>query len=274
MTEGAVTRRLNRWLLVLIVLVAVPFWWLLIDDDPGSAPPKPIHIAELRQLAGAIPGPPPTALNYTILATRLALGDIYAAGIGLKRRPLAIVAWSLPVPGAGPIVIDADATSAEAQARSFKNFDRVKQAAVAAEAMHAGVTLTTRQPPIGSALPAAADRPLAKAGVAGAAGSSAIPANAAPLVGPHAVAPGVVVIPAPDYAPGAQMIFVQLDDGEEFLFAGDISALDDNWSQLRARARLANYELAPQNRIAVLPVAAHHPPIAQRGAQADRRARQ
>lgn len=38
----------------------------------------------------------------------------------------------------------------------------------------------------------------------------------------QAVAPGVVVIPAPGHTPGSQMIFVTLQDGSELLLIGDI----------------------------------------------------
>ncbi|MFX1518275.1 MAG: MBL fold metallo-hydrolase [Promethearchaeota archaeon] len=39
----------------------------------------------------------------------------------------------------------------------------------------------------------------------------------------HAIAPGIVLIKAPGHSGGSQMIFVQLQNGEEFLFVGDIA---------------------------------------------------
>lgn len=44
----------------------------------------------------------------------------------------------------------------------------------------------------------------------------------------HAPAPGVVLIKAPGHTPGTQMIFVRLQDGNEFLFVGDIAWHMDN----------------------------------------------
>ncbi len=64
------------------------------------------------------------------------------------------------------------------------------------------------------------------------------PCPAATIAGtqPQAVAPGVVVIPAPSHTPGSQMIFVRLADGREFLFAGDIATWPKAGSK-RAPAR-------------------------------------
>ena len=68
---------------------------------------------------------------------------------------------------------------------------------------------------------------------------------------PVAVAPGVVVIPAPSHTPGSQMIFVRLADGREFLFAGDIASFALNWRETRARSRLVGDWFAPENRAEV-----------------------
>ncbi len=247
------THRLNRWLLILIVLFAAPFWWLLIDNSPGEAPPKPIHIAELRRLAAALPGPRPTALRYTIVATRRTVGDLYAAGIGLKRRSLAMISWYLPVPGAGPILIDAEATPTDAQASGFKHFDLVKQHQIDTEAARAGLILATQQWPTGDEAHPSAYHPLGKTPDPTSPSPTPLAVASAPVAAPRAVAPGVVVIPASEYAPGAQLVFVQLANGAEFLFAGDISNLDDNWSQLRARSLLAAHWLVPQIRANTYP---------------------
>ena len=65
---------------------------------------------------------------------------------------------------------------------------------------------------------------------------------------PRAVAPGVVVIPAPSHTPGSQMIFVRLADGREYLFTGDIATMARNWEQLRARSRLVGTYFAAEDR--------------------------
>jgi hypothetical protein len=207
--------RFSRWLLIAIIMVVVPFWWLLINADRGTAPATPIHIAELRALAAILPGPHPTVVNYTLLATRQSPGDYFAAGIGLKRRRLAIVAWTLPVPGKGPIMINPGAPPPEASVGQFKNFDYAQQSRIDAAAKVASLILYTQGHTSEAAQPVA--NPLTQA-----------------------VAPGVVVIPASSHVPGARLIFVQLADGREFLFVGNIATFTENWTHLRARSHLAS----------------------------------
>lgn len=210
--------RFTHWLLLALILILVPFWWLLIDTDRGTARAKPVHIDALRALASAMPGSAPTDVTYTLLGSRYAVGDYFAAGIGLKRRSMAMIAWSLPVPGKGPIMIDPGVSPAPADI-GIADFDRSRLEQVTVAAQGASLVLQTQ-------------------GIAPWHGS---------LVTARAVAPGVVVIPAPGYVPGARLVFVRLADGREFLFAGNIAALSENWSQLRARSRLAARWGPPQN---------------------------
>ncbi len=238
------TKRFNRWLLMSIILVAVPFWWLLIANNRSGGPPKPVHIADLRALAAIIPGERPIAVNDTLLATRLYLGDYYAAGIGLKRRTVAVIAWTLPVPNKGPIIIDPPAPLVEGNVGPFIKIDPTRLSQIDAETKVASLILYT-QGRIASAEPVAGTaRPLnlpgGKAGTATTLSGAAVSTSPQPsFTTAQAVAPGVVVIPAPSYAPNARLIFVQLADGREFLFTGDIATLDENWGQLRIRSHLA-----------------------------------
>src|SRR6185436_13319202 len=50
-----------------------------------------------------------------------------------------------------------------------------------------------------------------------------------------AIAPGVVLIKAPGHTPGSQMVFVQLADGRELLFLGDVSWRLQNIADVRER---------------------------------------
>ncbi|MBT5032345.1 MAG: MBL fold metallo-hydrolase [Proteobacteria bacterium] len=49
------------------------------------------------------------------------------------------------------------------------------------------------------------------------------------------VAPGIVLIKSPGHTPGHQMVYVQLAQGKEFLFIGDIAWSLDNITQLKLR---------------------------------------
>jgi glyoxylase-like metal-dependent hydrolase (beta-lactamase superfamily II) len=66
------------------------------------------------------------------------------------------------------------------------------------------------------------------------------------------IAPGVVVIRAAGHTPGMQMVYVRRADGEEFLFASDVSWHRDNWQRVRERARLVTQFFLGEDRDAVL----------------------
>lgn len=248
------THRFNRWMLSVIILVGMLFWWLLIANQRGDTAAKPVHIVDLRQLAAIIPGQRPTAVAATVLGTRLVVGDFYAGGMGLKRRPLALVTWTLPVPGKGPIIIDPGAPSPDAGLGEFARIDHTKLSQVAAESRSASLILETQghgsgAGPAGEAMRA----PFllgGKAGMISLASRAALAAATQPqsYTTAQALAPGVVVIPASSHAPDARLIFVQLANGREFLFTGDIATLSENWSELRLRSHLAEAWGPPQNR--------------------------
>jgi len=56
--------------------------------------------------------------------------------------------------------------------------------------------------------------------------------------GAHAVAPGMVLLPAPGHTQGSQMIYVRLQDAEELLFVGDVV-----WSTLNLERRAGHSRL-------------------------------
>lgn len=259
------TPRVNWLIAALIVLIGVPYYWLLLDNRPGEARPKPVTIAQLRDLAAAIPGQAPGEVRLEQVAWRRLPGNLFAAGSGLKRRRIAIMAWQLPVPGGRPVMIDSGVTKALSDEMQLEAFVPEIQARVDAELGRAGLILITHEHPdhLGP-LAALGGSPLKQA-----ARLNALQLPSAPLASglpwrereglsariapgaPQALAPGVVVIPAPSHTPGSQMIFVRLANGREYLFAGDIATMDSSWRELRARSRLIGDWFAPEDRAEV-----------------------
>lgn len=248
------TRRLNLILAILLLVIGVPAYWLLFDNRPGSAAPKPVSIAQLRQLAAALPGNRPTGVEIETVATRDVPGTLFAAGTGLKQRTIAVAAFRLAVPGGAPVIIDTGLTRQQALDMGIDAHNGAAQARVDRAIGTAGLVLLTHEHPdhIGG-LSARGETPAARLNAAqsatlrqmqGAAEDKAATLPAAPF----AAAPGVVVVPAPSHTPGSQIIFVQLADGREFLFAGDIATLEASWKQIRARSRLVGDYLAPEDR--------------------------
>jgi glyoxylase-like metal-dependent hydrolase (beta-lactamase superfamily II) len=256
------TRRLNWFLLALIVLVGAPYYWFLLDNRPGDARPKPVTIAQLRGLAASLPGPAPSGVEMELVAYRRLPGNLFAAGLGMKRRLIGVMAWRLPVPGQGPIVIDSAMDGAAAREMGMEQFDpaawqrlertmaEASQIVITHEhADHLGglVSLGNRAPLDrvrfnASQLPGNHWTDLLKWP------AGELPKPAIAGTDPVAIAPGVVVIPAPSHTAGSQMVFVRLGDGREFLFTGDIATLAQSWQQLRARSRLVGDYFAPEDR--------------------------
>ncbi len=256
------TRKLNWFLLALLVLVGVPYYWLLLDNRSGDAAPKPISIAALRQAAAALPGAAPSNVEVELVAFRRLPGNFFAAGTGLKRRLIGVMVWRLAVPGKGPVMIDSGIDQAAAQEMGMERFDPAAWQRVSANLAAASQIVMTHEHAdhLGGLVSLGRSDLLGRAQL----NAQQLPGNRwtdllkwpkgtlpAPRIAgsaPVAIAPGVVVIPAPSHTPGSQMVFVRLADGREFLFTGDIATLAYSWQEVRARSRLVGDWFAPENR--------------------------
>ena len=254
------THRLNLILLALILAIGLPYYWYLLDNSGGSLQAKPMTIEQLRQLAASLPGEAPYAVEMERAAFRRMPGNLMVAGSGMKRKLVGYMAFRLPVRGGKPVMIESGITPAIAAAQSAESFNISAQARIDRELDGAGLILVTHEHPDhlgalavrgGAALAQAAwlnPRQLA----AKLAWNGVLPAARLNGTAPQAVAPGIVVIPAPDsHTPGSQMIYVRLADGHEVLFAGDNSSFAQNWIELRGRSRLVETWFAPENRAEV-----------------------
>ena len=260
------TRRLNWILLALLLVIGLPYYWFLIDNSGTVLPAKSITIVELRQLAATIPGEAPYAVEVERTAFRRIPGNLMVAGSGMKRKLVGYMAFRLPVRGGRAVMIESGITPAIAAAQRAEHFNLSAQARIDAAMDQAGIILVTHEHSdhLG-ALAAHGGRALLQTAWLNAAQLPASPsARQLPwpndvhlqprIVGhsPIAVAPGIVVIPAPNsHTPGSQLIYVRLADGHEMLFAGDISSFAQNWQELRGRSRLVETWFAPENRAEV-----------------------
>ena len=259
-------RRRYKWLLALIVLIGVPYYWLLIDNRPGDAPGPRVEIDELRRLANAVPGAKPATVRMRTVGWRRVPGTLFVAGGGLKRNLLGIESYTLDGPW-GRIVIDSGLGRADAEAMGLERFLPARQSQVNADMRAARAIVFThehldhlngfvRLPDFAQVAPRALVTP--EQGPDGAVGQeSPWPAASRSALRPFAyrglaaVAPGVVLIRTPGHTPGSQMIFVQMADGRELLFAGDTATMARSWQQLRARSRLIGDLLVGEDRAAV-----------------------
>ena len=258
------TRRLN-WILVLLILAfGLPYYWFLLDNSGASLPAKPITMTELRRLAAAVPGEAPYAVEAERAGFRRLPGNLMVAGAGMKRKLVGYMAFRLLVRGGRSVMIESGITSGIAAASSAEQFNLSAQARIDHELDQAGMILVTHEHPDhlgalaahgGSALQQALLNPhqLPPAPMtATLQWNGTVPKPRLNGLALQAVAPGVVVIPAPNsHTPGSQLIYVRLADGHELLFAGDNSSFAQNWQELRGRSRLVETWFAPENRAEV-----------------------
>ena len=260
-----ITHRLNFILLALILAVGFPYYWFLLDNSGGSLPAKPITIVQLRQLAASIPGEAPYAIEAERAAFRRVPGNLMVAGSGIKRKLIGYMAFRLLVRGGRPVMIESGITPEIAAAANAEQFNLSAQVRIDRALDQAGMILVTHEHPDhlgalaahgGAALSQFAwlnPRQLAaKLNWAKLPWNFARPQPRLNSTALQAVAPGVVVIPAPDsHTPGSQLIYVRLADGHEALFVGDNSSFAQNWRELRGRSRLVETWFAPENRAEV-----------------------
>lgn len=209
-------RRINFFLLGMLLIVGPAYYWLLLDTRPGGALPRPVSIGELRALAAAPPGPLPTGVEMEPVAHRLLPGNLICAGSGMKRKLVGLLAFQLPVSGRRPILIEpAMAIGRQAGVRLGNTYAESK-ARVEQARRSAGLIVAMEADP-------ADDRPAA-------------------------LAPGIVAIPTSGRSPGARMLYVRLADGAEYLLTGDVAPMAQSWGELRNRARLVTDYWFPEDR--------------------------
>ncbi|MFC0683649.1 hypothetical protein [Novosphingobium clariflavum] len=218
------TPRFNIFILVVLLLVGLPVYWFQFDASARDAQPKRLDIAALREMANAIPGAHPVQIRHEIIGSRISLYNQLAAGAGLRPIHTGVRAYELRVPGQRPILIDAGTSAALAEENNVTDFDAAAQQRVDHVARDAGLRLQLLDRPVHRGNPAVSSPHAARL----------------PDLGdgrPRAVAPGVVVIPQDNLPNHPRMVFVQLANGAEFLFTGDVAQVPLSWEALRPPAR-------------------------------------
>ncbi len=267
----------TRIALILIALIAAPYYWLLMDAGPTSAPVRQIDLARLRAEAAKLPGARAVGIEYAVVAAYTSPGTVLVAGGGLKTDKVGVIVWRLITPG-GDTIINTGLTPTQARARDLDALDPGQRALADswlnksrrilitdediddiggfAADMAKGRLLASKvignaaqisaigrlAPHLASALPP----PVAAfSGSPGAVASASV-ASGSP--GYAALGPGLAAVRTPGHLPGSQMIYVHLQDGRELLIAGDTAPMRRNLTWLRPRSRYAAEWLGNEDR--------------------------
>lgn len=255
--------RFSKAIIVLLLLLGAGYYWLLVDDGPASAPLRAIDIAKVRKAAAALPGDKPTGLEFAVIAARKAPGALLAAGTGLRQTTTGVMAWRIATPRGG-IVIDSGLSPADAKRMGYTLYDKRAEALIGQWMDGAERIVFTHEhvDHVGGFLDHphftnVAAKAVLSAGLVQ--GMTALwrenaqllptPRTLAPI---EAIAPGVVLVQTPGHTPASQMIYVQLQNGREYLFAGDTVSLASNVMLQRPRARLLTDWVVKEDRVATL----------------------
>jgi glyoxylase-like metal-dependent hydrolase (beta-lactamase superfamily II) len=248
-----------KWLgIVFLGLAAILgglYWWFFLESHVPKGAFK-LDIADIRSLANSIKAEKPVAVHVEHVTSGempLAAG---VAGGSWSASEMPFQAYQIVYTSAGAMIVDTtmDKKTAsggggpqkfydnDAYERVLKAMDSAARIMVTHEhfdhlgglasapnvKMLMGKALLTKEQ-LNSTAPAAI--------------VSKIPAEAllgyTPLSyeGYYVAGPGVVLIKAPGHTPGSQMVFVQLQDGTEYLFLGDVAWKMANVDLMRERPR-------------------------------------
>lgn len=255
-------KRAMKWFAPIFLIIGAAYYWLLVDNRPSAATAT-IDITALRSSANSIAGDKPDAITVETVSRRQLPATLMVAGGGLGRHEIAMHSFRV---GAGDrsVIIDTGFSRASAEAMGVDSYDDAAQIRVNNAMRQAVAIVVTHEhldhiggvleaPDWRALLPKALitreqfDHPEITKPINWPSGSRAA-FKPLSYEGVRAIAPGVVLVKAPSHTPGSQLVFVQLANGREYLFLGDISSMDRNWREIRARSRLIGDFLAKENR--------------------------
>jgi glyoxylase-like metal-dependent hydrolase (beta-lactamase superfamily II) len=260
-----------RWVLRivigLIIIAAGAVYWLFYDNRMPTEGRFPLDIATIRAEAERLPGPKPTIIEVEFVSRERQPRIAMVAGTSWAKANLTRASFRIVAPGETTII---DTAYDETTAGKFESGDYDKAAWSRLVAALDGATriVVTHEhsdhigglinhPNLATVLPKALLNPE----------QFAVSPNIRPLVWPagsrqgytpfnyqgiRAIAPGIVLIRAPGHTPGAQMVYVQRADGQEYLFMGDVASMADNVRLQRIRSRLVTDWFTHEDRRAVM----------------------
>lgn len=258
-------KRWHKITLFVAALLACATYWLLYDNRPVDAV-APLDIAALRQAANALAGEKPASVAVERIANGKLPATLLVAGGGFAATHQGVHSFRIEWPDRH-IILDTGMDKKAADAMGVYALDEAAQARVTASLNTAEAILVTHEhlDHIGGVL-TTADWPTVQPRAQITREQFDHPELTRPVEWPkgsrssfkpvdyqnmRSVAPGIVAIKAASHTPGSQLLFVQMADGREYLFTGDIASMDRNWRETRARSRLVGDVIIDEDRPAV-----------------------
>ncbi len=242
----------------IIIILALASWWLLFDSRAPKSAEDVFDITAYRALI-ANDQDLPAKINVEIVGTDELSKFLTETSAGFSKHPLYYTAFQITSPTMVTVIGGAvDGPTATEISQSDKAtfdaaaYERLKNSYADADQIFIThehldhVMAITRHPAPESFAPKlklTAPQIAALPRYAPASGPSSALASLPPfeILEPMRIAPGVVAAPAAGHSPGSLVFFVRRDDGQEYLFIGDIVWAISNIKRLRTRPRLLQY---------------------------------
>ncbi len=253
----------------LLVAAAAAYYWLIVESHMPSTGSYTIDLAEIRKLAGDIPGAMPDDIRVETVGTITFPRTAVVAGDGWEGTALPVSAFQLNYPDKSVLVdVAFDEPTAITGEAPVSGYDSAAFQRIVDAMNKASLILVTHehwdhaaglfaQPNLEQLLQVTklnreqvehADR------MAPAEFPERLKAGYTPVSYEQylAVAPGVVLIRAAGHTPGSQIVYVRRADGREILFIGDVAWHRRNIDLVRERARLVTWWFLKEDRNAVM----------------------
>lgn len=265
-------RFLKVVLVVVVALVVLGFVatrYMLGREAVPETSDYVLDLAEIRRLASSLPGERPLRVNHEQVAeASLPRGAIFAGESIRTPHPMTHGAYQVVYPD-GYVLIDSAFDEAGLQemnpdapfeAAGWAALQRAIAGArkIAITHEHAdhisGVARSAAIETLPGRLELTREQLANTEQLAQAKFPDSLTQSLTPLVYEkyHALTPGVVLIKAAGHTPGSQMVFVQLADGREYLFLGDVAWHMDQIRELWYRPRLVTDVFIGEDRDAVM----------------------
>ena len=258
-----------RLLIVFATLPLLPGCYYLHSEPVPTTSSYDLDLAELRRWANSIPGAHPVELRRVLVATARLPGALMMAGASWDEREMTHVAFQVLFPDGSFLLLDSaqdrEAHEGMPGAGPFHEqaWQEVQRALADADQIlisheHAdhvgGIARYPNPEQLKGRLRLNAQQLENRSTLAQADFPDALRAALEPLdyADTLAVAPGVVLKRAAGHTPGSQLVFVQLANGLELLYVGDVVWNRDAITELRYRPRLVTDWLLGEDRQATI----------------------